>query len=447
MKLVVLGGGGFRVPLVYRALLTTPRAPRVDEIVLHDLDPQRLAAIAAVLGQIGAAHHRVPTVRATGDLEDALDGADVVFSAIRTGGLSGRVADERVALDLGVLGQETTGPGGLAFGMRTVPVALHIAEVAARRCPSAWFINFTNPAGMITEALQSVLGDRVVGICDSPMVLARRAARALGCADQEIVVDYAGLNHLGWLQGLSVGGRDRLADLVGDTDALRTMEEGQLFGAEWIQTLGVLPNEYLYYYYFTRDAITAIAGRSSTRGEYLLMQQGAFYRRVLDAPELALPIWDRTRLERNATYMQESRGDADERHPDDVDGGGYEGVAVALIAALLGGEPAQLILNVRNGATLADLPADAVVEVTCQVDERGPRPMHVTPLTGEMLGLVQQVKAVERLAIRASQSGSRTLAVRALAVHPLVDSVTTARQLFDGYRERIPELATVFGEG
>ncbi len=444
MKLAVLGGGGFRVPLVYRALLTTPSAPPVDEIVLHDLDPQRLSAITAVLRHIGAEHDRVPTIRATTDLGVALDAADVVFSAIRTGGLSGRVADERVALDLGVLGQETTGPGGVAYGMRTVPVAMHIADVVARRCPSAWFINFTNPAGMITEAMQSVLGDRVVGICDSPMVLARRAARALGITAGDVAVDYAGLNHLGWLQGLSSGGRDRLADLVSDPEALRTMEEGQLFGVEWIQTLGVLPNEYLYYYYFTRDAIAAIARRPATRGEYLLMQQEAFYRRVTEEPGLALPIWDQVRLERNTTYMEESRGDADERHPDDVDGGGYEGVAVALIAALLGGEPTQLILNVRNRATITDLPADAVVEVPCMVDRRGPRPMQVTPLSGDMLGLVQQVKAVERLAIRAAQTGSPTLAVRALAAHPLVDSVTTARQLLDGYRVRIPALAAIF---
>lgn len=446
MKLAVLGGGGFRVPLVYRALLQSSDAPHVDEITLYDLDIGRLHGIEAVLHQIGGLQGSRPVVRATTDLEVALDGADVVFSAIRTGGLAGRVADERVALDLGVLGQETTGPGGLAYGMRTVPVCLRIAEAVSRRCPRAWFVNFTNPAGLITEAMQAVLGERVIGICDSPMGLYRRAARALGEPADTASVDYAGLNHLGWLQGLTIGGRDRLGELIANPAALAGTEEGQLFGVQWIQTIGVIPNEYLYYYYFTRDAIAAISGGAATRGEYLLMQQEDFYRRVAEEPGLALPIWDQVRLERNATYMQESRAKGEERDPEDIDTGGYEGVAAALITALFGGPPATLILNVANRSTLPGLAADAVVEVPCRVDPTGPSPLPVSPLRGEMLGLVQQVKAVERLAIQAAVTGSVSMAVRAMACHPLVDSVTTARLLIDGYRERIPDFATVFGD-
>ncbi|HET7397206.1 MAG TPA: 6-phospho-beta-glucosidase [Intrasporangium sp.] len=443
MRLVILGGGGFRVPLVHGALLGDRGPRRVDEVVLHDTDATRLDAIARVLAQQAEGHDDPPRLTVTRDLDGALDGADAVFSAIRVGGLAGRTADERVALDLGLLGQETTGPGGVAYGLRTVPVAVDIAERVRRLAPTAWVVNFTNPAGMITEAMQSVLGDRVVGICDSPLGLARRAALALGRRLEDVDVDYAGLNHLGWLQGLRADGRDVLPQLLADPSRLGGMEEGHLFGIDWLQTLGVLPNEYLYYYYFTRDAIASLTASPTTRGEFLLGQQRDFYAAVGRAPEAAWSSWDAARRERNATYMREARtGEGQAR--DDVDGGGYEGVALALLAALGRDEPATLVLNVRNGRSVPGLAEDAVVEVPCRVTASGPVPCAVSPLTGHPLGLVQQVKAVERLTIRAAREGAEAVAVEALALHPLVDSVTTARQLLAGYRSRIPELDRVF---
>ena len=446
MKLAILGGGGFRVPLVYRALLRDMPAHRVDVVTLYDIDTARLQAIEHVLASMTAEDAEAPGVEVTDDLLIALDGADFVFSAIRVGGLVGRVADERVALDLGVLGQETTGPGGVAYGLRTIPLAVHVAEVIRARCPNAWVINFTNPAGMITEAMQAVLGDRVIGICDSPMGLVNRALRALGPSGPRgsSIVDYAGLNHLGWLQGLHQDGTDRLPDLLGDPAALLAMEEGQLFGIEWLQTLGAIPNEYLYYFYYTRDAIAAIRGGAETRGEFLLAQQSEFYRAVAAMPEQALQTWNRVREERNATYMREARRENDSRDEADIEDGGYEGVAIALMAAIARGTPAALILNVRNGDTLPGLPADAVVEVPCLADRDGAHPLPVSALGGHLLGLAQQIKAVERLAISAALEGSERRAIEAFAMHPLVDSVTVARQLLSGYRKRIPDLDHVF---
>ncbi len=180
-----------------------------------------------------------------------------------------------------------------------------------------------------------------------------------------------------------------------------------------------------------------------TRGEYLLDQQRDFYARLAGAHS-AHAEWDRVRLERNATYMREARGEDEERGEDDVQGGGYEGVALAIMAAISRGEPASLILDVRNGSTVAGLPEGAVVEVPCTVDASGPHPVPVSPLVGHPLGLVQQVKAVERLVIEASLTGSERLAVEAFALHPLVDSVTVARELLSGYRARIPEVDAVF---
>ncbi|WP_270887589.1 6-phospho-beta-glucosidase [Pedococcus sp. 5OH_020] len=444
MKLAILGGGGFRVPLVYGALLSDGKGPGVDEVWLYDTDGSRLRAVGAVLDQQTAGRRGAPSVRATMDLDEALAGAHFVFSAIRVGGLHGRTVDERVALDLGVLGQETTGPGGLAYGLRTVPAALAIAERARRVAPDAWFINFTNPAGLVTEAMQAVLGDRVVGICDSPIALARRAARTLGLPPEGTTIDYVGLNHLGWLRGLEHEGVDRLPALLADAELLGGMEEGRLFGAPWLQSLGSVPNEYLYYYYFTREALGGIAAAGQTRGEYLRDQQAAFYETVAREPEQALAHWRRVREERDASYMREARTEGEQRDALDVSGGGYEGVALALMAALAGGSPDTMILNVRNAGAVAGLPVDAVVEVPCSVDAAGAVALPVAPVEGHQLGLMQQVKAVERLVIEAVVDHSETAALKAFALHPLVDSVTTARQLLHGYRSRSPEVEAVF---
>lgn len=444
MRLAILGGGGFRTPLVYGALLTDRHARRVEEVRLHDTDPARLAVIGQVLAEMAQGQDDPPAVRTTTSLDEAVEGVDFVFSAIRVGGLEGRTADERVALDLGLLGQETTGPGGLSYGLRTIPVALEVAERVRALAPDAWVINFTNPAGMITEAMQGVLGDRVVGICDSPIGLGRRAAQTMGISPAETTVDYVGLNHLGWLRGVHHEGRDILPELLADDARLGSMEEGQLFGLDWIRTLGAIPNEYLYYYYYSRDAIASITGSGQTRGEYLLGQQRGFYAALAGRPDGALREWDRVRLERNATYMREARGEGEERDEHDVQGGGYEGVALAIMAAIARGEQASLILNVRNDGAVPGLPADAVVEVPCTVDESGPRPVPAGPLEGHQLGLVQQVKAVERLVIEAATTASEQRAVEAFALHPLVDSVTVARELLRGYRSRIPLVDAVF---
>ena len=444
MRLAILGGGGFRTPLVYGALLTDRHERRVDEVRLHDVSPERLAAIGRVLEQMAEGHDDPPRVTTTTDLDEAVGGTEFVFSAIRVGGLEGRTADERVALDLGLLGQETTGPGGLSYGLRTVPVALHVAERVRVLAPGAWVINFTNPAGLITEAMQSVLGDRVVGICDSPIGLGRRAAATLGLDPAQTTVDYVGLNHLGWLRGVHHKGRDVLPELLADDSRLASLEEGQLFGPDWIRTLGAIPNEYLYYYYFTRDAIASIGASPQTRGEYLVEQQRSFYAALAGRQQGALREWDRVRMERNATYMREARAEGEERDEHDVQGGGYEGVALAIMAAISRGEPASLILNVRSAGAVPGVPEDAVVEVPCTVDASGPHPLPASPLEGHALGLVQQVKAVERLVIEAATTGSERRAVEAFALHPLVDSVNVARELLRGYRARIPLVDAVF---
>ncbi|MFK4145049.1 6-phospho-beta-glucosidase [Streptomyces sp. NPDC004065] len=444
MRLTMVGGGGFRVPLVYGALLADRAEGRVTEVVLHDVDGGRLSAVARVLAEQAAASGSpdAPRVTATTDLDEALRGADFVFSAIRVGGLQGRADDERVALAEGVLGQETVGAGGIAYGLRTVPVAVGIARRVARLAPDAWVINFTNPAGLVTEAMSRHLGDRVIGICDSPVGLGRRVARVLGVPPERAWIDYVGLNHLGWVRGLHVAGRDLLPRLLADPVLLGSFEEGRLFGADWLRSLGAIPNEYLHYYYFNREAVRAYRQARQTRGAFLRDQQARFYEELADPGARALEAWERTRAEREATYMAENResAGAGEREAEDLSGG-YEKVALALMRAIARDERTTLILNVRNRGTLSVLDDEAVVEVPCLVDANGAHPVSVDPLPGHATGLVCAVKAVEREVLAAARSGSRAAAVKAFALHPLVDSVAVARRLVEGYLRVHPGLA------
>lgn len=394
----------------------------IDEIVLHDIDTDRLGVAAAVIADQLSAMADPPRVQIEPDLQAALTGVDFVFCAIRVGGTAGRVSDEQIAQRLGVLGQETVGPGGLAYGLRTVPVIDQIAQVIAQRSPSAWVINFTNPAGLVTEAMRATL-DRVIGICDTPIGLLRSAARAAGLPQREVFGDYLGLNHLGWLRSLEHDGVNHLPALLADTQAMRALDEAAIFDIDWIRGIGAIPGEYLHYYDLgaPRDG--------GNRAAFLDQQQGDFY---AAGPAGASQRWTRVLAEREGTYMADARTNPTSGQP--RIGGGYHDVAVELMAALAGGEQARMILNVRNEGVIRALPADAVIEVSAQVDTAGAR-VWGTPrdLSLPQLGLVAGVKASERLVIEAARAGSYELAWQAFADHPLVRSADLGARLLDGY--------------
>lgn len=441
----MLGGGGFRVPLVYEALTLDGGQTGIGEVVLYDVDPGRLSVISEVCRQMSqlSSSRAGPRLRTTADLADALRGSAFVFCAIRVGGLSGRVADEQVALQVGVLGQETVGAGGVSFGLRTVPVAVRLAERIAALAPEAWVVNFTNPAGMVTEAIAGVLGDRVVGVCDTPGALCRRVAGALGADPNAVWFDYVGLNHLGWLRGAFVDGCDRLPALLADDEALARLDEARLFGTDRLRTLRAVPNEYLSYYDLA-VAQAVVYGRQ-TRGEYVADQQSRFYELAARRPERALEAWQAARRDRESTYMADVLTVTGGRPGPTGDHGGYEQVALAVMAALAGGDPARLILDVRNRGAVPGFDDAAVVEVPCLVDANGAHPFAVGSVDERMLRLMRAVKDAERATLHAARSRAREDAVRAFALHPLVGSDALARRLFDGYCARVPELAGHFG--
>jgi 6-phospho-beta-glucosidase len=239
-----------------------------------------------------------------------------------------------------------------------------------------------------------------------------------------------------------------LPRLLADDAALSSFEEGRLFGVEWLRAIGSVPNEYLHYYYFNRDAVSALRAAPQSRGALVLDQQRDFYARTPDSPGSAFEAWETTRMARERTYMAENREavGAGERESCDLESGGYEKVALALMRAIAHDERTTLILNVRNRGALPGLDADAVVEVPCFVDANGARPVTADPLADHALGLVTSVKAVERGILEAATTGSRPAALRALATHPLVDSVTVARRLLERYETDFPQLGYLRGE-
>ena len=491
VRVTILGGGGFRVPLIARQLASSGLP--VSELVLYDIDAARLAAIAGVLsgdsgntGLTGNTGVSTLPVTAVTDVDAALRGADVIFSALRPGGLDGRVGDERSALALGVLGQETVGAGGLASAARTVPVVNALARRIADLAPGAWVISMTNPAGIVTEVMAATLGPRVIGVCDSPVGLIRRACAAwgvdpgpsLGTVTGRVDADYLGINHLGWLRGLRAGGDDVLPGLLRDAGRLGSFEEGRLFGADLLRSLGALPNEYLYWYYANAEAVRDVLAAGRTRGEHVRERQLAFYSaaaaalagsRAAESGEAGLRgarsreawspdrgtvsagageaarLWQAANDERNRSYFAELRtGEhAGERDAADVAAGGYESVAIALASALCGGPAARLILNVRNGDTVPALAPGTVIEVPCLVDAGGPVPLPVSAPSAHQLGLMAAVRACERDIAEAALSSSavraRELALRAFATHPLVGSLAAARSLATAALSTIPQ--------
>jgi 6-phospho-beta-glucosidase len=434
MKLTLIGAGGFRTPVIYRALAGGEVKTRYDEVAFYDVDKARLDRIGSVLEGIAEQLGSSAPVTMTTRLEEAVDGADVVYCAVRAGGMAGRVLDEAVPLAQGVIGQETTGAGGITFALRTVPIVTEIAEVVARRAPNSTFVNFTNPVGLVTEAARRVLGDRVVGICDAPFDLCKRVAGALDRAPEDLWFDYFGINHLGWLRRVLEGGRDLLPGLIADRGRLDTFEEGRLFGADWIQTVGMIPNEYLYYYYSSAEALAAMqAGR--VRASYLAGQQAAFYD-AHGSPAEALRDWERTHADREAHYMEEAwvgREDAMAGIVANRESGDYGRLALDLVDALRGEGHRVMILNVPNRSSLPFLDEGAIVEVPCVVSRGGIVPVAIGQVPMEAQGLILAVRAAERAAIDAALSGSRSMAIKALALHPLVPSVSVAGRILDGH--------------
>jgi len=448
VKLAVLGGGGVRVPLFVRGVLSRP--PVFDEICLFEPDALRRETTGRLAAELAGPLGRPGVVRVTADVQEAFSGADFVFSAIRVGGDGGRVIDEDVALRRGLVGQETTGPGGCAMALRTIPVVLSYCELIARYSPGAVLINFTNPAGLITQAISQHARVRAVGVCDTPSGTVDRLREFLGAGREEIAFSYSGLNHLGWVSSLTVGGEEQMGKLLARYEELQRFDHRfAAFDAGLVRMIRAIPTEYVYYFYEPQRYVDAIARAGASRGAGVRRLNAELLGGIAKAFEAgdvhdAWSAYSALMGIRHDSYM---RGDMEGapmpepvagalRAPATAESSGYEAIALQVIEGLTARKAGKVIVNTRNGATLSFLDPDDVVEVPAHVDGGGVAPLAAGELPGSVQGLITRVKEYERQVVNAAVSGDAELAALALALHPLVPGVTVAKEMMSEYRER-----------
>ncbi|MEU7031703.1 6-phospho-beta-glucosidase [Streptomyces sp. NPDC046275] len=408
MKLTVVGGGSTYTPELIDGFARLRDTLPVTELVLVDPAADRLELVGGLARRIFAKQGHEGRVTTTSDLDAGVDGADAVLLQLRIGGQAARERDETWPLECGCVGQETTGAGGLAKALRTVPVVLDIAERVRRANPDAWIIDFTNPVGIVTRALLQA-GHKAVGLCNVAIGFQRKFAALLGVAPAEVHLDHVGLNHLTWETAVRLGGPEgedvlpRLLAAHGDAvaDDLRLPRSV-------LDRLGVVPSYYLRYFYVHDAVVEELRTKPSRAAEVAAMEK-----RLLE-------MYGDPALDEKPELLAK-RG-----------GAFYSEAAVDLAAALLGGggSPYQVV-NTYNNGTLPFLPDDAVVEVQAAVGAQGPAPLPVAPLDPLYAGLVAHVTAYEDLALDAALRGGRDRVFRALLAHPLVGQLDLADGLTD----------------
>ncbi len=453
-RVAVIGGGGIRVPLLLNGLLRRAAEIDLEEIRLHDVDTSRVSLMQGLGEALRRRHGASVRIVATEELDATVSGVSFVFSAVRIGGADGRIKDERIPLQHGLLGQETTGIGGMSMALRTIPFALHLAERVEALAPGAWFLNFTNPSGLIVEALHRGGHRRTIGLCDAPSGLKTEVCRFLDVPEERCSLRYQGLNHLGWVQSVAVDGRERMGALL--SDAARLCAEVRslgFFGADLLQGLGLLPNEYLYYYYFRRAGLAREIAAQRTRGEQVKVWNNRIYREVGEAlgqggEDEAIARYRAVLAERRNSYMSDV---TDTRHDRGITSDtifreeGYEGLALKAMSALAGGPPTELVLNVASQGASDFLAPDEVGELSCRIDSDGAHPLPTAPLPPGPRGLARSVKDYEVLCAQAAVSGSREMLLQAAQVHPLIGDRSAAQacidELIEAHRQYLPQFA------
>ncbi|HEX4228471.1 MAG TPA: 6-phospho-beta-glucosidase [Bryobacteraceae bacterium] len=433
-KVTIIGGGGVRTPLVIYGLAQAQLG--VDEVVLFDIDERRTETIARLGNEVLRGFGQPFEIRISTKLNEAAAGAQFVLNSVRAGGMAARARDERVAIENGLAGQETTGPGGAAMALRTLPITLGHASIIEHVAPDAWFINFTNPAGLITQALTQNTRLRVIGICDTPMELFHRIAGAMGEPLQEMVFDYAGLNHLGWVRHVYVRGEDVTERLLNDANLLSRLYPSDLFDPQLVQALRLIPTEYLFFYYSQRRAYRNQIRAGATRGEELQRLNEELFRQLAtEDSAAALQTYRNYLSRRNASYMKlEGQGDSvfsTPKHEEDPfeTATGYHRIALDTMRGLTSRDRREVVLNVNNHGAIEDLESDDVVEVPCDLDQDGPRPRTTGKLPDSVRGLVLSVKAYERTIIKAALSGSAATAQLALLEYPIIAQWEIAKDI------------------
>jgi 6-phospho-beta-glucosidase len=410
-KVAVVGGGSTYTPELVDGLCDVEDRMVVDDLVLLDPSQLRREVVGGLSERILRARGWSGTFSATADPHAALEGADFVVVQLRIGGQAARHVDETLPVGYGCLGQETVGVGGLAKALRTVPIVLELAEeMAARANPGAWLVDFTNPVGIVTQALLDE-GHRAVGLCNVAIHVQRRIGHYLGIDPDSVALEHVGLNHLTWARSAVVDGVDRMPDLLERFGPELELESGCPSGL--LRLLGALPSYYLHYYYCLDENLAEQAGPGwRSRAEVV--------------------------AEIEAELLAQYRDPALVTKPDKLSwrgGAFYSEAAVRLMASLHAGTGDTQVVDVRNDGALPGIEDDAVVEIPCTVDRHGAHPLPQRDMPPDMAGLVAHCKAYERLAVQAATSGSRETMIRALVANPLVGQYPKAERLADALLE------------
>ncbi len=419
MKVAVIGGGSTYSPELVDGFGRVGERLGVEELVLQDTDPERLEVVGGAAQRIARAHGFKGTLTLTSDLDAAVDGASAVLLQIRVGGQAARLTDETIPLRCGCVGQETTGAGGFAKALRTVPAVLDIAErVRQIGAADAWIVDFTNPVGIVTRALLDH-GHRAVGLCNVAIGFQRLFAEWLHVTPESVQLGHAGLNHLTWIRSVCVDGEEMLPKLLRD--------HGEEIAAHVelprriIDNLGAVPSYYLRYYY-QHDLVVQELLSARSRAE-----------EVMDVERELLKLYRDPQLHDKPDLLMQ-RG-----------GAYYSEAAINLLCGLFGDSADVQVVDVRNKGTIPELPADTVIEVPARVGAAGAEPLPVPALPPHQAGLIAHTAAYESLTAEAAVSGDREVAFRALLTHPLIGQSALAEQLLhdllDANRRFLPAFA------
>ena len=442
MKLTVIGGGGVRSMFLAKSIAQRAHDLHITELVFMDCDADKLRIYGGLARHVARLLDPALKFTLTTDADEAVRDADYIITTIRVGGDHTRVRDERIALDLGILGQETTGAAGLSFAMRSVPALADYCERIKRLSkPTVKVFNFTNPAGVVSQALRDMGYDFTYGICDAPSGMLHQFADLYGADASRIVGECYGLNHLSFFRSIQIDGREIMPELIARPDAYEKTDL-RFFGRDLIEHMGCVINEYLYYFYYREQAVQNILKAGVTRGEVIedINRQMTAELSKMDIEndfDSCLACFEKWYGKREDAYMANETGvHRDKPWKFDVfspDAGGYAGVALRFIELVETGTTGSMILCAPNQGAIPTLADDDIVEITCDISRDGAKPHKVEHPDPRALELIRRVKSYERLAAKAIVQRDRTAAVDCLMLHPLVNSYSLAVQLVDAY--------------
>lgn len=444
MKIAVIGGGGVRSVFLAKSIAARAEELKINELVFMDNDEKKLRIYGTMAKKTSNLICPSLDFKITTNAVEAVENADYVITTIRVGGDDMRVKDEHAALNMGVLGQETTGAAGLSFAMRSISALADYCELIKKHAKKGCKVfNFTNPAGVVSQTLRDMGYDFTYGICDAPSGMLRSFEKLYGAEEGSAKGEIYGLNHLSYFTSIKINGNEMIDEII-DNDEAYEKTDLRYFEKDLLKSRKSVLNEYLYYFYYREKALANILNADKTRGEQI-----AEINRHMTAElekvdiendfETALGIFEHWYGERENNYMASETGiKRKEPWKFDIfgkDDGGYAGVALKFIEIAISGKTDSMILCVPNNGAIEGLLDSDVVEITCDIDKNGAVPHRFGKVDEQNLELIRRVKNYERLASEAIRTKSREKAIEALTLHPLVNSYSIAKELTDKYIE------------